>query len=139
MHDTEPPGRSRPWRRLRPLLAALAAGVAALVGPAAASANVTGVKHVMVLRVYFHDYAQSSHFSQSTVQGLFDNQLNTLWKNNSYGRISLSTQVTPLYQLPKNRSSYVDDFSDGDLSNNGKFDLVLKDAIASVPQATTGT
>ena len=94
MHELEPPGRARPWRRLRPLLAALVAAVAALVGPAAASANVTGVKHVMVLRVYFHDYAATSHFTQSAVHGLFDNQLNTLWKNNSYGQISLSTQVT---------------------------------------------
>jgi hypothetical protein len=50
--------------------------IAAMVGTAAA--QVTGPKHVVVLRVYFHDYANTSRYTQAQVQGFFT-QLNTLW------------------------------------------------------------
>jgi hypothetical protein len=45
--------------------------------------TVSGSQRVMVLRVYFADYANTSRFSQTQVNGFFD-QLNTLWKNTSY-------------------------------------------------------
>src|SRR6266550_5441928 len=79
--------------------------------------DVTGNKNVVVLRVYFHDYTNTSRYSLTQVQGFFG-ELQTLWgTHNSYGKISLTTQVTDLYQLPSNRSSYIDDFVDGDLYN----------------------
>ena len=82
--------------------------------------DVVGAKRVMVLRVYFHDYAASSRFTKAQVQGFFG-QLDQLWRDTSYGKISISSQVTDLYQLPSNRSAYIDDFPDGDLSNGGKY------------------
>jgi len=97
------------------------------------SADVTGQKNVIVLRAYFHDYTATSRYSLPQVQGFFGD-LNTLWgTRNSYGKMGLSAQVTDLIQYPSNRSAYIDDFSTGDLSNGGKFDLVLDDAIANSP------
>jgi hypothetical protein len=94
--------------------------------------DVVGAKRVMVLRVYFHDYAASSRFTKAQVQGFFG-QLDQLWRDTSYSKISISSQVTDLYQLPSNRSDYIDDFGDGDLSNGGKYWKVLDDAIANAP------
>lgn len=102
-------------------------------------ADVTGPKNIVVLRVYFHDYANASRYSKPDVEGFFA-QLATLWgDDNSYGRISLSYQVSDLYQLPSNRTAYIDDFASGDLSNGGKFTLVLTDAIANSPAAIAWT
>jgi hypothetical protein len=96
-------------------------------------ADVTGAKNIVVLRTYFHDYANTSRYSKTQVEGFFG-ELNTLWgTHDSYGKISLNAQVTDLIQYPSNRSAYIDDFSTGDLSNGGKFDLVLDDAIANSP------
>lgn len=93
---------------------------------------VTGAQNVMVLRVYFNDYAASSRYSRGEVEGFFD-EMSQLWKNTSYGNISISARVTDLYQLPDNRSAYVDDFPDGDLSEGDKYWKVLGDAIANAP------
>src|SRR5262249_40947165 len=100
--------------------------------PIVPQADVLGAKRVMVLRVYFHDYMASSRFTKAQVQGFFG-QLDQLWRDTSYGKISISSQVSDLYQLPSNRSDYVDDFPDGDLSNGGKYWKVLGDAIDNAP------
>jgi len=98
----------------------------------AALTDVTGPKKVMVLRVRFNDYPNASRYTKAQVEDFFD-KLNLLWKNTSYGKISIDYQVTDLYALPDNRSAYVDDFPDGDLSTGGKFWKVLDDAIANAP------
>jgi len=95
-------------------------------------ADVLGTKRVVVLRVYFNDYSATSRYTRAQVEGFFD-QLNTLWQNTSYGKIDINHQVTDLFKLPSNRSAYVDDFSDGDLSNGGKYQKVLDDAVANSP------
>jgi Dockerin type I domain/Thrombospondin type 3 repeat len=97
------------------------------------AADVLGTKKVMVLRVYFHDYAATSRYTKTQVEGFFGTDLNQVWKNTSYNKIDIAHVVSDLYQLPDNRSAYIDDFSDGDLSNGGKFDKVLADAIANSP------
>ena len=97
-----------------------------------APADVTGPQKIIVLRVYFNDYPASSTYSKAQVEGFYDN-LDQLWQDTSYGKISLVYQVTDLFQLPDNRSLYVDDLSGGDLSNGGKFGKVLTDAIANSP------
>ncbi len=97
-----------------------------------ASGVVLGAQKVMVLRVYFKDYANNSRYTKAQVQGFFG-QLDTLWQKTSYGKISINYQVTDLFQLPDNRSLYIDDIADGDLSNGGKFDKIIDDAIANAP------
>jgi Dockerin type I domain/Thrombospondin type 3 repeat len=99
---------------------------------ASQAADVLGTKKVMVLHVYFHDYAATARYTTAQVGGLFDN-LDTLWKETSYNKINIAHVVSDLYQLPDNRSAYIDDFVDGDLSNGGKFDKVLADSIANAP------
>lgn len=93
---------------------------------------ITGPKTVVVLRVYFNDYANASNFTQAEVQGLFD-RLDKLWRDTSYNKISIVHRVSTLYQLPSDRSDYIDDFADGDLSNGGKYQKVLDDAVANAP------
>ena len=95
--------------------------------------DVLGTKKVMVLRVYFHDYAASSRYSKAQVEGFFGTDLNQVWKQTSYNKIDIANVVSDLFQLPDNRSAYIDDFSDGDLSNGGKFSKVLTDAIDNSP------
>jgi hypothetical protein len=104
----------------------------------AQAAPVTGTKKVIVLRVRFHDYAATSRYSLGQVQGFFSN-LDTLWQNTSYSNITIDSVVTDLFQLPDNRSLYVDDFGDGDLSNGGKFSKVLTDSIANSPAGVDWT
>lgn len=96
------------------------------------AAPLTGTQTGMVLRVYFADYLATSRYTQGEIQGFFGN-LDKLWQNSSYGNIDISAQVSSLYQLPDNRSDYIDDFADGDLSNGGKFGKVLSDAIVASP------
>ncbi len=102
---------------------------------------VLGAQRVMVLRVYFQDYAANSRYTLAEVQAMFD-QLDTLWQNISYGGMNISYQVSDLFQLPDNRSAYIDDGgtvdtcaedSAGDLSCGAKFSKVLTDAIANSP------
>lgn len=96
------------------------------------AAPVLGTKKIMVLRVHFQDYPANSRYTLAQVQGFFG-ELDTLWQNTSYGNINVTSVVSDLFELPDNRSDYVDDFSDGDLSNGGKFSKVLTDAIANSP------
>ncbi|RLT37853.1 MAG: hypothetical protein DWI57_13080 [Chloroflexi bacterium] len=95
---------------------------------------ISGPKTVVVLRVYFNDYANASNFTLAEVQALFD-RLDQLWRDTSYNKISIVHRVSDLYQLPSNRSAYVDDFADGDLSNGTKYQKVLDDAVANAPAA----
>jgi hypothetical protein len=92
-------------------------------------ADITGSQKIVVLRVRFNDYPETSRFTQEEVQSLFDKEINTLWQNNSYGNISISATVSPLLELPENRSDYVTDYSDGDLSEDGQYMKVLLDSV----------
>ncbi len=98
------------------------------------AAPISGPKTVVVLRVYFNDYANASNFDQAAVQALFD-RLDRLWRDTSYNKISIVHRVSTLYKLPSNRSAYIDDFADGDLSNGGKYQKVLDDAVANAPSS----
>ncbi|HEY3268393.1 MAG TPA: hypothetical protein VGM37_15850 [Armatimonadota bacterium] len=99
----------------------------------APAADVTGTKEVVVLRVYFHDYANTSRYTKTQVDGFFNNDLNKLWQNTSYGKINIHAQVTDQYQLPSDRSHYITDHSDGDTSDGDQFDNVMNDAIDKSP------
>ena len=116
--------------RFMSYFAVLSALVVAIAPAPIQAAPVLGTKKVMVLRVYFQDYAATSRYTQVQVQGFFSN-LDTLWQNTSYTKININSVVSALFQLPDNRSLYVDDFASGDLSNGGKFSKVLNDAIAN--------
>jgi len=114
---------------------------------APAGAPVLGAQGVVVLRVYFQDYAANTRYSLTEVEGMFD-QLNTLWQNISYGGMTIDYQVSDLFQLPDNRSAYIDDggtvdtcaeTSAGDLSCGDKFGKVLTDAIANSPAGLSWT
>ena len=94
--------------------------------------DVLGPKKVMVLRIHFHDYAATSRYTKAQVEGFFGD-LDHLWQHTSYAKISVNSVVSDLYQLPDNRSAYIDDFGDGDLSGGGKFGKVLEDAINASP------
>lgn len=83
---------------------------------------ITGPKTVVVLRVYFNDYANASLMTQADVQARFDD-LDKLWRDTSYNKISIVHRVSTLFQLPSNRSAYIDD-GDGwtDTNGNGTYD-----------------
>ncbi|MCL4861858.1 MAG: hypothetical protein KJZ93_20740, partial [Caldilineaceae bacterium] len=97
----------------------------------AIDADVLGPKRAMVLRVYFNDYVNASRYTKAEVEGMFD-ELDTLWRNTSYNKINIDYQVSELFQLPDNRSAYVNDYPTGDLSE-GKFYKVIADAVANSP------
>src|ERR1700712_101523 len=70
--------------------------------------DVLGAKRVMVLRVFFNDYAGHTpiaRYSTTQVQGFFS-ELDKLWGDTSYGKISIDSQVSELFKLPDNRSAY---------------------------------
>ncbi len=109
------------------------------VQPAGIVSNpVSGTKNIMVLRVYFKDYSNTSRYSKADVEAFFD-ELDQLWQDTSYGKISIQARVSDLYQLPDNRSEYIDDESTGDLSKGDKFWKVLNDAIANAPSGLDWT
>jgi len=83
---------------------------------------ISGPKTVVVLRVYFNDYANASLLSLADVQARFDD-LDQLWRDTSYNKINIVHRVSDLYQLPSNRSAYIDD-GDGwiDTNGNGVYD-----------------
>ena len=102
---------------------------------------VSGTKNIVVLRVYFHDYTNASHFTQAQVQTFFGD-IETLWgTHSSYNKITLNAQVSTLFQLPGNRSDYIDTPPDagGDLSSGAKYGKVLTDAVANAPSGLTWT
>ncbi|MFQ5857766.1 MAG: hypothetical protein ACE5LU_19345, partial [Anaerolineae bacterium] len=116
----------------------------------APAADVLGTKKVVVLRVYFKDRTKTSRYSKTQVEGFFK-ELDKLWRNTSYNKINLKYQVSDLFQLPDNRSAYIDDgdgpgnggdgvegtpcdpSSWGDLSCGNKFLKALNDAIDKSP------
>src|SRR4051794_14189228 len=100
---------------------------------------VTGTKHFVVLRVYFNDYTATSRYTQTQVEGFMSNIAELWGTDSSYGNITFTSQVSTLFQLPSDRSAYIDDFPDGDLSNGGKYMKVLNDAIANSPSGITWT
>ncbi len=109
---------------------------------ASVDADIRGTKKVIVLRVYFQDYTNTSRYSQADVESMFG-ELDQLWRNTSYNTINITYEVSSLFQLPDNRSTYIDDLPTcelsptlrplGDLSCGGKYNKVLDDAIANSP------
>lgn len=99
---------------------------------AISAAPVLGTQKAVVLRVYFQDYPATSRYSLTEVQGFWSN-LDQLWQDTSYSKISIDYEVSSLFQLPDNRNMYVDDFATGDLSTGSKYIKVLTDAIANSP------
>lgn len=117
--------------------------------------KVTGEQKFLIIRVYFDDYNAVSCYAKDAADealllsdasgsndpfcGNVEDDLmvpqNTLWKNTSYNNISFAWDITDLYELPKNRSAYIDDYDDGDLSEDGKFDKLFNDAINVVPSS----
>src|SRR5665213_3624284 len=113
----------------------IAAALLAALPVASGATLVSGAKHLIVLRAYFHDYTATSRYTQAQVQTMFG-KLDTLWgTHSSYGNITLDQQVSTLFQLPSNRSTYIDTPPDagGDLSSGGKYQQVLNDAVANAP------
>lgn len=109
---------------------------------------------VMLLRVYFDDYTATSRFTQAEVDGIFNDDMDGLWQNTSYGHVGIDAQVSALYELPDNRADYITDCPEegfpacptdngnpppsgtvlsGDLSSGAEFSNVLNDAIDSAP------
>jgi len=129
---------ARPIRERLGRAGALGCCLLGMLGTTAVEADVTGPLKMLALRVYFQDYAEQSRFDTTEFQNITEN-IDQLWQNTSYGNSSLEWQVTELYQLPDDRSDYVDDFSDGDLSNGGKYMKVLDDAIANAPSGIDWT
>lgn len=93
--------------RVAALLTALLAAVPIL------QADLVGPQKFVVLRVRFSDYAEVSRFTEAEVQGLFDNELNGLWGDISYGAISIDATVTDLLELPGARADYIEEGDDG--------------------------
>lgn len=96
---------------------------------------VSGPQKIIVLRVRFSDYSTATRYTQAQVQSFFDNEINKLWGNISYGNISIDATVSALLDLPHGRASYVTDHSDGDLSDGGQYMAVLNDAVAAAHTA----
>lgn len=90
--------------------------------------SLSGAQKVVVIRIIGADDAGGTpRYTQAQVQSIFDNQMNTLWKNVSYNNISITGTVTTLYTMPKNRSAYVGTGG----SSLGDLNTALKDAIAA--------
>ena len=122
-------------KTINPLQRLIAMALAFAFGcPAAHAATlVSGTKHFVVLRAYFHDYANTSTYSQAQIEDFFS-KIATLWGNeSSYGNITLTYEVSSLFQLPGNQSDYIDSHSDGDTSDGGKYMKVLNDSVANSP------
>ena len=117
---------------LRALCRGLAAVSVAWSLGSAEAATVSGAKKVVVLRVVFQDYPDASRYTSTEVEGFFA-EINDLWgKHSSYGIMSIDAQVSSnLIRLPGKRADYVDDHSDGDTSDGGKYMKVLQDAVAA--------
>lgn len=103
--------------------------------------EVSGPQKVLVLRVYFADYPAETRYTREEVEDLFV-ELDGLWQDISYGHISIQYEVSELFQLPDNRSEYIDDGgtpgtcaedSSGDLSCGGKYLKILTDAVDNAP------
>jgi hypothetical protein len=113
---------------------------------ASGQAATATAKKIVVLRVYFNDYANASRYDQAQVTSMMG-ELNDLLKNTSYNNASANFVVSTLFQLPSNRSAYIDDSPlcepdpalrpFGDLSCDTKYMKVLNDAVANAPSAGT--
>ena len=100
------------------------------VQAAGVDADVLGAKKAVVLRVYFNDYANATRFSKTDVEGIVDS-MNDLSEKTSYGKISVTREVSDLFQLPDDHDEYIDDLPPcepdpaiqplGDLSCGDKF------------------
>lgn len=92
-------------------------------------ADLAGPQKVIVPRVYFNDYPAASRYTRGEVQSFFDNEMNGLWEDISYGTISIDATVTDLLQLPGVRTDYVTDGAGGeDSSDGGQFLRAVRDS-----------
>ena len=113
---------------MRTLLAMLGAALLAML-PGAALADFTGPQKIVVLRVQAHD-STGTTYTSAQVQQEFDN-ITTLWgPHSSYGNIQPQFQVSALYTLPQNFTTYVDQT---DHSSDAAFSKILADAVANAP------
>jgi hypothetical protein len=105
------------------------------VTPGASCADFTGPQKIIVLRVQAAD-STGTTFTAAQVQQQFDD-IATLWgPHSSYSDITLQFQITGLYSLPQNFTTYVDQ---GDHSSDSAFNKVLSDAVAKAPNGLDWT
>src|SRR5215472_8505210 len=101
---------------MKAIKAALVAALVILI-PRASWADFTGPQKIFVLRVQAHD-STGTTYTAAEVQQQFDD-IATLWgTHSSYGNIKLEFQITALYTLPQNFTTYVDQ---GDHSSDSAF------------------
>ncbi len=126
---------SRAFSRTPVLIAVLAILSAFVSADKLAAGVVTGTKHFVVLRVYFNDRTATSRYTQTEVEGFLGNIAELWGTDSSYGNITFTSEVSTLFKLPSDRSAYIDDLPDGDLSNGSKYMKVLNDAVANSPSS----
>ncbi len=97
--------------------------------PGVCHATFTGTQKFIVLRVQAHD-STGTTYTATQVQQQFDD-ITTLWgPHSSYDNITPAFQITSLYTLPKNFTSYVDLT---DHSSDAAFNRIVTDAVANAP------
>jgi len=100
-----------------------------IFAPNASRADFTGPQKIVVLRVQAHD-STGTTYTTAQVQQEFDN-ITALWGNHSsYSKITPIFQISSLYTLPQNFTTYVDS---GDHSTDAAFNKILADAVANAP------
>ena len=97
-----------------------------------ASPYTEGAKTVLFMRVDFSDkpgdpLPSNNLLTASNAQSLMDNEVSPFYVNNSYGKTSLQTTVTPLLRMPKPLSDYVQAYNQ---SSGAGLNLLLTDARA---------
>lgn len=101
--------RFRPWALKGSLLASttLATSLASLSTPVQASPYTEGAKTVLFMRVDFSD-KPGDPVSIAAAQQLINTDVNNAYIENSYGKTSLSTTVTPTLRMPHPSTYYTD-------------------------------
>ena len=124
-HTVRPPR----WRWFAGAVAAITA-ITGTVAATSTSAAPTGPQKILVLRVKAADDNANvaNRWDKTQAEAIFG-KLNDLWKQTSYGKMSLDVTVTDQYALPGNE----DDYRTGDILENAEWSKVWKDAAASAP------
>jgi hypothetical protein len=117
-----------------------------LLLPTPTSAKLTGKQNILVLRVYFNDFSSNTRFTSSATKTYFDDLADLWGKKISYGAISLNFQITDLYKVPGNSTTYLNagfpiDKTGTQRSNVGNssgpdgFTALVNDAVAAAPKS----
>lgn len=88
-----------------PMRAAADGTATAASGATMASSWTEGPKAVLYIRVDFSD-TTGDPITAAAAQAAMDNEVNPFYVQNSYGRTSLATTVTPLLRMPQTKSWY---------------------------------